>query len=75
MTREEQIHKEACAQVSVEHVPFRKYFVQGAQWADKRPRKGLVDIDKVCHFLGEYCSVSGVVIRKLRNAMEIIENK
>lgn len=27
------------------------YFVDGVQWADEHPRKGFVDIDKVCEFL------------------------
>jgi len=28
-------------------------FVAGAKWADRNPRKGLVDIDKVCEWLEE----------------------
>lgn len=33
----------------------RKIFISGIEWADKNPRKGLVDIDDVCRYI-ENCT-------------------
>lgn len=30
-------------------------FIAGALWADKHPKKGLVDVEKVCNYLTENC--------------------
>jgi len=29
-------------------------FIEGSEWANSHPRKGLVDIDKVCEWIKEY---------------------
>lgn len=44
-------------------------FIAGANWADEHPRKGLVDIDKVCEFL-RTTTFPYKLIEKLRKAME-----
>lgn len=59
----------------------REVFIMGAEWADEHPRKGLVDIDKVCNWLSEHfyddefmkfydIVDSDSVIEGLRKAME-----
>ena len=70
MKREEQIHKEATARIPIEMIPFRKYFIQGALWSDGCPRKGLVDIEKVCSFLSGFSFIPSYVIKQLRLAVE-----
>ena len=53
-------------------------FKAGVEWADQHPRKGLVDIEKVCKFINENVREyhkSGVFhigdfIKDLRKAME-----
>lgn len=49
----EQIKLAASANIGVELIPFRKYFMLGALWSDDHPRKGLVDVDKICDRLLE----------------------
>ena len=51
--------------------------IEGAEWADKNPRKGLVDIEKVCEWLDLHMPFGEVdkklrdkVIADLKNAME-----
>ncbi len=46
-------------------------FEGGAVWADEHPRKGLVDIDKVCKWLekGGYFVNNTETIEDFRNAM------
>lgn len=46
-------------------------FLEGAEWADENPRKGLVNINKACAWLHEH-SPFGDVSFELRN--EIIED-
>lgn len=59
-------------------------FVQGAEWTDEHPRKGMVDIEKVCEFVlnnlhhyVEYSKVTDGIVcynykfsEDLRKAME-----
>lgn len=70
MEREEQIHNEASIRIPVEMIPFRKYFIRGAKWSDENPRKGLVDIEKVCSFLSGFSFIPSYVIKQLRLAVE-----
>ena len=56
MTREEQIRKyaeEKC--VSYDNIGFDddvySLVVETIEWADKHPKKGMVNIDKVCEWL------------------------
>ena len=44
-------------------------FVQGALWADEHPRKGLVDIEKVCEWLALNAEVYGDINRGNLNIM------
>lgn len=58
-------------------------FIAGVEWADAHPRKGLVDIDKVCDWMKNYRQessdgtgyVPGIVndktIEEFRKAMEL----
>ena len=48
---------------------IRLAIIDGAKWADEHPRKGMVDIDKVCKYLWED-KYSKEQIEKLRKAME-----
>ena len=45
-------------------------FIQGAEWADKHPREGLWDKDKVCKWLNGYSFIPSYVIKELCSAME-----
>lgn len=47
----------------------RVSFVQGALWADEHPRKGLVDIEKVCKWLALNAEVYGDINRGNLNIM------
>ena len=47
--RRKEIEKEAKERFG--EWPLNMQFVGGAEWADENPRKGLVDIEKVCAFL------------------------
>lgn len=76
MKREEEI-KEAAKEYDLWSIG-QQLFIVGAQWADKHPRKGLVDIDDVCRYI-ENCtwpieSVKDKFIfsDELRKAMEKI---
>jgi hypothetical protein len=53
MTRKEQI-QEAAKEYDLWKAG-QQLFIVGAQWADKHPRKGLVDIDDVCRYI-ENCT-------------------
>lgn len=76
MTRKEEIIQKANEMIPIELVPFKKYFIRGAEWADKHPRNGLVDVDEVCQYLesilldyaGYYCD--NEVIEKLRKVLK-----
>lgn len=50
MNREEEITKAGFNNYP-EDTTLRRIFEFGAEWADENPRKGIVDIDKVCNFL------------------------
>lgn len=78
MTREEEIK-----QGSIDYIgPVNECnplswisFREGAKWADSHPRKGLVDIDKVCEWLIENCPTNDgcelyVFIKDFQKAME-----
>lgn len=48
-------------------------FIGGAEWADQHPRKGLVDIEKVCEYLiknDKGFILTEMSITELRKAME-----
>lgn len=47
-------------------------FIDGANWADEHPRKGLVDIDKACKWLTntEIGAFPYKLIEEFRKAME-----
>mgnify|MGYP003302812853 CR=1 FL=1 len=55
---------------------YQRAFIEGVQWADNHPRKGLVDIEKVCDWLRNnfehyaYNYGIGEVIVGLTEAME-----
>ena len=52
MTRKEEIKKGAFDAFPNEGWERQRVsFVQGALWADEHPRKGLLDIEKVCEWL------------------------
>ena len=70
MTREEERIKETI-RAADEYIHKRIYeddcgrtgdtfpaFIEGAEWADQHPRKGLVDIEKACNFLKQFLSTS-----------------
>ena len=48
-------------------------FIKGAEWADSHPRKGLVDIEKVCEVLKNYMFKELFFQNRLERA-EIINN-
>ena len=65
--------KEEIIQASEEFGFFKAaeaMFTAGAEWADHHPRKGLVDIEKVCKFLDGYSFIPTYVINELKQAME-----
>lgn len=49
MTREEEIEREANR--TSYNTDELHSFIKGAEWADENPKKGLVNIDKVCGWL------------------------
>ena len=51
MTRLEEIEKAAHESIYPEDVP---YFIRGAEWADKYPRKDLVEINKIYIWLSDF---------------------
>ena len=51
MTREEEIKKAAYNNDRESSTENIIYFIEGAEWADENPRKGLVDIDMACEWL------------------------
>jgi len=51
MTRKEEINEQCFVNGFNDH--DKELFTIGAEWADSRPRKGLVDIEKVCMWLKE----------------------
>lgn len=66
--------KEEIIQASEEFGFFKAaeaMFTAGAEWADQHPRKGLVDIEKVCEWLDLHMPF-GEVDKKLRD--EVIDN-
>ena len=83
MTREEEIYRAA----RIYDDPYLddnniRAFKDGAKWADEHPRKGLVDIEKVCEYIkdnlykflyvcdGEAGFPTAQFIKDLRKAME-----
>ena len=66
MTREEQIRDEIGQRIGGNYGSYiegyEEGFIHGAKWADENPKKGLVDIDKVCKYLDNvlYEVVSGI---------------
>ena len=68
-TRREEIVQEANLKISIELIPFKKYFILGAEWADDHPRKGMVDIEEVCRFLKNFPTDRTDIINGLRKAM------
>ena len=90
MTREEQILSEAidysfiednyieyddCGDICDDKDFIQQAFIEGAQWADENPKKGLVDIDRVCEWLDDHLDDYGhdyydYLIADLRKAME-----
>ena len=73
MTRKEEINKsipDVCAG-RVQAI----FYVWGAEWADEHPKKGLVDIDKVCEYLKslKFQEYSGTPLERLINDFEIKE--
>ena len=71
MKREEEIEKAAAKfDGSMDCVGC---FIGGAEWADQHPRKGLVDIEKVCEYLMKNDKgfiLTEMSITELRKAME-----
>ena len=58
MTRQEEIDKQAKIYADIDSIipagselSDKVGFREGAQWADKHPREGLVDIEKACDWL------------------------
>lgn len=49
MTRKEEINEQCFVNGFNDH--DKEIFTIGAEWADSRPRKGLVDIEKACEWL------------------------
>ena len=49
MTRKEEINEQCFVNGFNDH--DKEIFTIGVEWADSRPRKGLVDIEKVCKVL------------------------
>lgn len=87
MTREEEIKQAAKNRADQYEHPVDwdncyHHYIQGAEWADQHPRKGLWDAEKVCEWLKEnawlydivqvYCVQTNIddIIRDLRKAME-----
>lgn len=71
MKREEEI-KEAAKEYDLWSIG-QQLFIVGAQWADEHPRKGLVDIEKVCEYLMKNDKgfiLTEMSITELRKAME-----
>lgn len=52
----------------VDELNRNKSFEEGAKWADKHPKKGLVRMDKVCAYLE--MRLDEYIIRELKQAME-----
>lgn len=52
-----------------EHFAFGD-FINGAKWADKHPRKGLVDIEKVIEYLDKKYVIIGRNWAEFRKTME-----
>lgn len=49
MTRKEEIEGEANR--TSNNIDELHSFIQGAEWADENPKKGLVNIDEVCEWI------------------------
>ena len=71
MTRKEEIKQAASNSYPVIKGGDDK-FIQGAEWADEHPRKGLVDIDRACEWLKntEIGTFPYKLIEEFRKAME-----
>lgn len=57
MKREEerkQAAKDKIGPTTVDWTLNYQRFIEGAEWADEHPRKGLVDIEDVCKYLDKY---------------------
>lgn len=59
MTREEEIKQAAKNRADQYEHPVDwnncyHHYIQGVEWADQHPRKGLVDIEKACEWLSDY---------------------
>ena len=67
MTRKEEIDEASFVNGFNGH--DKEIFTIGAEWADSRPRKGLVDIDKVCEWLALNAEVYGDINRGNLNIM------
>lgn len=85
MTREEEIKQAAKNRADQYEHPVDwnncyHHYIQGAEWADQHPRKGLVDIEKVIEWLNTVdfsnyvedlkCIYVGQLKKDLRRAME-----
>lgn len=77
MTREEEIKQAAKNRADQYKHPVDwnncyHHYIQGAEWADQHPRKGLWDSKKVCSWIGNHLLTShqGYILEDLRKAME-----
>jgi len=70
ITRKEQIQLAANDQIGVELIPFKRYFVLGAEWADRHIRNGLVDIEKACEWLVKHTDLSHLQFEDFKKAMQ-----
>jgi hypothetical protein len=81
MTREEEIKQAAKNRADQYEHPVDwnncyHHYIQGAEWADQHPRKGLVDIEKVIEYMKKNSRFNYLletdweVLEDLRKAME-----
>lgn len=72
MTRKEEINEQCFVNGFNDH--DKEIFTIGVEWADSRPRKGLVDIDKAYEWIAdhitEYLDRSDWMAEEFRKAME-----
>ncbi len=72
MTREEEINEQCFINGFNDH--DKEIFTIGVEWADSRPRKGLVDIDKAYEWIAdhitEYLDRSDFMAEEFKKAME-----
>ena len=59
MTREEEIRQ----YLKERNIPIKSLeansIIEGIEWADENPKKGLVSIDKVCELLKKHINIHG----------------